>query len=533
MEAAMYKGCLLVMVLASASGSGHGELFSSMAHLQTALYAERDIAQEIRKYVADELERLNKLTRLADEFEDHSTTALQDPDYYLGNPVNAYLFVKHFTLDWDKDIEHTLKNNSRDVLLNKIEELREYLPTYEDLSGSVSALLRLQDTYQLQTTDLARGNVGGVVSSQLDVADCFEVGRQAYLGEDFYHTIMWMEEAYERSMLKPNVNETAGIILDYLQFAHYKQGNVWRALTLTDEMLQLDPSHQRARANKAYYQKMLESEEKDSRRRGDDGTVVNKRQLDEYRSGEEYKRYEALCRGEDLNPIKNAHKLYCRYHTNNHPLLLLSPVKQEVIYLKPFIVHYHDVITDREVELIKTLATPKLGRATVHNPKTGKLETATYRVSKSCWLSGFDSPRIDNINRRISAITGLNVETAEELQIANYGIGGQYEPHFDFARKEENAFKELGTGNRIATLMFYISDVQAGGATVFPYLGLKMFPKKNSALFWYNLYKNGEGIYDTRHAACPVLVGSKWVSNKWIHERGQEFLRPCGLREKE
>ncbi|KAH3862520.1 hypothetical protein DPMN_025487 [Dreissena polymorpha] len=52
--------------------------------------------------------------RLADEFEDHSTTALQDPDYYLGNPVNAYLFVKHFTLDWDKDIEHTLKNNSRD-----------------------------------------------------------------------------------------------------------------------------------------------------------------------------------------------------------------------------------------------------------------------------------------------------------------------------------------------------------------------------------------------------------------------------------
>lgn len=26
------------------------------------------------------------------------------------------------------------------------------------------------------------------------------------------------------------------------------------------------------------------------------------------------------------------------------------------------------------------------------------------------------------------------MDTAEELQIANYGIGGQYEPHFDFAR---------------------------------------------------------------------------------------------------
>jgi len=31
-------------------------------------------------------------------------------------------------------------------------------------------------------------------------------------------------------------------------------------------------------------------------------------------------------------------------------------------------------------------------------------------------------------------VTGLNMETSEELQVANYGIGGHYEPHFDFAR---------------------------------------------------------------------------------------------------
>lgn len=33
----------------------------------------------------------------------------------------------------------------------------------------------------------------------------------------------------------------------------------------------------------------------------------------------------------------------------------------------------------------------------------------------------------------------------------------------------------------------------------------------------------------TRHAACPVIVGSKWVANKWIHESGNEFRRPCDL----
>ena len=74
-----------------------------------------------------------------------------------------------------------------------------------------------------------------------------------------------------------------------------------------------------------------------------------------------------------------------------------------------------------------------------------------------------------------------------------------------------------------------MSDVEAGGATVFPYIGVKVFPKRGQAAFWYNLHKNGDGIYNTRHAACPVLVGTKWVSNKWIHERGQEFRRPCGL----
>uniref|UniRef100_A0A3Q1HK24 Fe2OG dioxygenase domain-containing protein n=1 Tax=Acanthochromis polyacanthus TaxID=80966 RepID=A0A3Q1HK24_9TELE len=162
-------------------------------------------------------------------------------------------------------------------------------------------------------------------------------------------------------------------------------------------------------------------------------------------------------------------------------------------------------------------------RATVHDPQTGKLTTAHYRVSKSAWLGAYEHPVVDKINQRIEDITGLDVTTAEDLQVANYGVGGQYEPHFDFGRKDEpDAFEELGTGNRIATWLLYMSDVPAGGATVFTDVGAAVWPKKGTAVFWYNLYPSGEGDYRTRHAACPVLVGNKW---------GQEFRRRCGLQE--
>lgn len=49
---------------------------------------------------------------------------------------------------------------------------------------------------------------------------------------------------------------------------------------------------------------------------------------------------------------------------------------------------------------------------------------------------------------------------------------------------------------------------------LFLHFPLFSLSSQGTAVFWYNLFKSGEGDYRTRHAACPVLVGSKWGESK-------------------
>ncbi|XP_063417268.1 prolyl 4-hydroxylase subunit alpha-1-like [Mytilus trossulus] len=107
-----------------------------------------------------------------------------------------------------------------------------------------------------------------------------------------------------------------------------------------------------------------------------------------------------------------------------------------------------------------------------------------------------------------------------------------YRPHLDAmyeAAGKSSGPDTIESGDRIATVMFYLSDVMYGGATAFPKVNARVEVKKGSAAFWYNMHPNGDVDNRMWHAGCPVLVGSKWVSNKWIRENGQLFKKPCEL----
>ena len=79
--------------------------------------------------------------------------------------------------------------------------------------------------------------------------------------------------------------------------------------------------------------------------------------------------------------------------------------------------------------------------------------------------------------------------------------------------------------------MMYLSTVEAGGGTAFPLLGIKSNSKAGDALFWNNLLSDGKTDFLSVHGGCPIVIGSKWVTNKWILHYDNFRTTPCHLRE--
>ena len=140
------------------------------------------------------------------------------------------------------------------------------------------------------------------------------------------------------------------------------------------------------------------------------------------------------------------------------------------------------------------------------------------------------------LSKRMESVVHLNIihremRSAEEWFAGVYSAGGFYNPHLDALNiHDENIpmaqYFDPRTDNRLATILAYHTDV-VGGFTVFDQLGIAVKPTAGSALFWYNLHH--DGIVDERlqHSACPTVLGTKWISNKWIWGKEQVWRRPC------
>jgi len=104
--------------------------------------------------------------------------------------------------------------------------------------------------------------------------------------------------------------------------------------------------------------------------------------------------------------------------------------------------------------------------------------------------------------------------------VLRYKPGGEYRPHFDYFPPNQTGSKVhlRRGGQRVATLIVYLNDVEAGGETIFPDIGMSVVARRGSAVYFR--FMNGSRQLDplTLHGGSPVLGGEKWIMTKWLRE---------------
>lgn len=85
----------------------------------------------------------------------------------------------------------------------------------------------------------------------------------------------------------------------------------------------------------------------------------------------------------------------------------------------------------------------------------GQLRTE-IRTGKLAWLPKDSHTIVKTLDQRLEDMTGLSMSSSELLQVLNYGIGGHYEPHFDWDLGHPASEEDFILGDRIGTVLFYV-----------------------------------------------------------------------------
>ncbi|TXG64163.1 hypothetical protein EZV62_011157 [Acer yangbiense] len=153
--------------------------------------------------------------------------------------------------------------------------------------------------------------------------------------------------------------------------------------------------------------------------------------------------------------------------------------------------------------------------------------TKGTRTSSGTFISSSEDKTgiLDFIEWKIARATMIPQMHGEAFNVLRYEIGQK--------------FTALLLINllQMASFLLYLSDVEEGGETMFPFegglnmnsgydfrkcIGLKVKPRRGDGLLFYSLFPNGTIDQTSLHGSCPVIKGEKWVATKWIRDQVQE-----------
>ena len=202
----------------------------------------------------------------------------------------------------------------------------------------------------------------------------------------------------------------------------------------------------------------------------------------------------------------------------------LSP---EIVSNSPPILVFDNFISSETCKAFIELGENKYERSTGLSVEDGKYKhiKTDVRTSLNTWCQHpecLHNEHTVKTTELLSNMTSIPSENFEYAQMLYYFACDDdksdtcsfYRRHHDFI--QQDIYKPQGP--RIMTLLIYLNDVEEGGATIFD-ANVSILPKQGRAVLWPNVKDSNFKHMDprTHHEAKPVLKGSKYAINFWIH----------------
>ncbi|PIN15275.1 Prolyl 4-hydroxylase alpha subunit [Handroanthus impetiginosus] len=211
----------------------------------------------------------------------------------------------------------------------------------------------------------------------------------------------------------------------------------------------------------------------------------------------------------------------------------ISSIPFQVLSWRPRALYFPNFATAEQCQSVIEMVKPKLKPSALALRKGESVEsTKGIRTSSGAFISASEDSTgaLDFIERKIARATMLPRSHGEAFNVLRYDVGQRYVSHYDSFNPAEYGPQK---SQRIASFLLYLSDVEEGGETMFPFengsnmdigydykscIGLKVKPRRGDGLLFYSLHPNGTIDKMSLHGSCSVIKGEKWVATKWIRD---------------
>lgn len=184
----------------------------------------------------------------------------------------------------------------------------------------------------------------------------------------------------------------------------------------------------------------------------------------------------------------------------------LTSIPFQVLSWFPRALYFPNFATTEQCQGIIKMAKAELKPSSLALRKGETAEnTKGVRTSSGMFISASEDKTgiLDLIEEKIAKATMIPRTHGEAFNVLRYEIGQSYYSHYDAFDPSQYGPQK---SQRVASFLLYLSDVEEGGETMFPFenaqnmdvnydfrkcIGLKVKPRRGDGLLFYSLFPNG------------------------------------------